>query len=78
MKPYMKTILNAVMAWVTSKFGTKEELGTKADKAELETKADKISDSEIIEMMVEEGIVDPVSNGDNVAYADNNGKIYVL
>lgn len=66
------------MAWATSKFGTKEELGAKADKAELETKANKVSDSEIIEMMVEEGIVDPVSNGDNVAYADNNGKIYVL
>lgn len=69
MKSYMKTIINAVMAWVTSKFGTKEE---------LETKADKISDSEIIDMMVEEGIVDPVTNADNVLYADNNGKIYVL
>ena len=78
MKPYMKTILNAVMAWAESKFGTKAELSVKADKTDLETKADKISDSEIIDMMVEEEIVDPVSNGDNVMYADNNGKIYVL
>ena len=69
MKSYIKTIINALMAWATSKFGTKEELNTKAD---------KISDSEIVEMMVEEGIVDPVTNGDNVMYADSEGKIYVL
>lgn len=76
MKLYMKTILNALIAWAEPKFNTL--FSTKADKTELETKADKISDSEIIEMMVEEGIVDPVTNGDNVMYADSEGKIYVL
>lgn len=67
MKLYMKTILNALIAWAEPKFNTL-----------FSTKADKISDTEIIEMMVEEGIVDPVTNGDNVMYADSEGKIYVL
>ena len=67
MKSYIKTIINAFIAWAEPKFNTL-----------FSTKADKISDSEIVEMMVEEGIVDPVTNGDNAMYADSEGKIYVL
>lgn len=70
MKSYMKTILNALMAWIEPKFN--KLFG------ELATKADKLPDSELLDMMVEEGIVDPASNADNVLYADKNGKIYVL
>lgn len=67
MKSYMKTIINALMAWAEPKFN-----------ALFSTKADKISGSEIIEMMVEERIIDPVTNEDNILYADSEGKIYVL
>ena len=67
MQTYIKTILNALMAWATPKFNTL-----------FSTKADKISEADLIDMMIEEGIVDPVTNGDNVMYADSEGKIYVL
>ena len=70
MKSYMKTILNAVMAWVTPKFDNIFNI--------LPTKADKISDSELINMLAEESIIVPLSNTNNEIYTDKNGKIYVL
>ena len=33
---------------------------------------------DIVDMMAEEGIIDPVSNSENVLYTDNDGKVYVL
>lgn len=70
MKPYMRTILNAIMAWVTPKFDNIFNI--------LPTKADKISDGELIKILTEESIIDPLSNANNEIYTDKNGKIYVL
>jgi GTP-binding protein EngB required for normal cell division len=58
------------MAWVTPKFDNIFNI--------LLTKADKISDSELINMLAEESIIDPLSNTNNEIYTDKNGKIYVL
>ena len=66
MKTYMKTILNAVMAWAESKFGTK---------AELETKVDKKTDEETIEMLIEADLLPAVSTPSGAVLTDNTGNV---
>ena len=61
MKSYMKTILNAIMAWVESRFGTKAELNAKADKIDLETKVDKKTKEEILDILIKTVDLSPLS-----------------
>ena len=35
-------------------------------------------DFDIVDLMIEEEIIDPISNKDNKLYTDKDGKIYVL
>lgn len=35
-------------------------------------------DFDIVGLMIEEDIIDPVSNSNNTLFTDNSGKIYVL
>lgn len=64
MQDYMGTILNALMAWATPKF----------DKL-FNTKADKVSDEEIIELLIKEDLLPAVSTSSGAILTDQNGNI---
>ena len=66
MKSYMKTILNAIMTWAESRFGTK---------AELNTKVDKKTDEETIEMLIEADLLPAVSTPSGAVLTDQNGNV---
>lgn len=56
----------------------KTDLNLKADKTDLNLKADKLVDEELLELLIESGITDPVVNSAGALYTDNNGKVYIL
>lgn len=53
-------------------------LSLKADKEDLKLKVDKLSDEELLELLLESGIADPAANSAGALYTDNNGKVYTL
>lgn len=75
MKPYMKTILNAVMVWAESRFGTKAELNAKADKIDLETKVDKKTYEETVNNLIEADLLPAVSTPSGAVLTDENGNV---
>lgn len=66
MKEYIKTIINALMTWANSRFGTK---------AELSTKVDKKTDEETIEMLIEADLLPAVSTPSGTVLTDSAGSV---
>lgn len=70
--------VDGVVVSYTVQASYKKVIGGELKKIDKKYLPEYITDEELLNILIEESIIDPLSNANNEIYTDKNGKIYVL
>lgn len=78
MKPYMKTILNAVMAWVKNNSISDWNQEDSSQLDYIKNKPEIATSEDAIDYLIENGHIEPMATSDGTIFTDGNDVIYTL